>query len=183
MRKVKIIAWNRLAIAVRNCTIVAMAKARKAIKQASAATISNKTARRDYDIKHSYTAGVMLTGAETKSLRTGHGHLKGAFVNIKDHELWLFNATINATNVNRIALPEEQQTKPRKLLVSKKQLAELATAKEQGLTIVPLKILNKTRYIKVEIATAKGLRKYDKRAKLKKRDTDRDTNRALKNFK
>jgi SsrA-binding protein len=154
----------------------------KAKKQENAALITNKTARRDYDIRKTYIAGIVLSGAETKSLRTGHGHLKGAFVNIKDHELWLFNATINATNANRTALPEETQTKARKLLVNSKQLAELATAKEQGLTIIPLKVLTKTRYIKVEIATAKGLRKYDKRQKIKTRDTKLDTARAIKSY-
>jgi SsrA-binding protein len=154
----------------------------KAKKQENAALITNKTARRDYDIHKTYIAGIVLSGAETKSLRTGHGHLKGAFVNIKDHELWLFNATINATNANRTALPEETQTKARKLLVNSKQLAELATAKEQGLTIIPLKVLTKTRYIKVEIATAKGLRKYDKRQKIKTRDTKLDTARAIKSY-
>jgi len=154
----------------------------KAKKQENAALITNKTARRDYDIRKTYIAGIMLSGAETKSLRTGHGHLKGAFVNIKDHELWLFNATINATNANRTALPEETQTRARKLLVNSKQLAELATAKEQGLTIIPLKVLTKTRYIKVEIATAKGLRKYDKRQKIKTRDTKLDTARAIKSY-
>jgi len=154
----------------------------KVKKQVHAALITNKTARRDYDIRKIYIAGIMLSGAETKSLRTGHGHLKGSFVNIKDHELWLFNATINATNANRTALPEETQTRARKLLVNSKQLAELATAKEQGLTIIPLKVLTKTRYIKVEIATAKGLKKYDKRQKIKTRDTKLDTARAIKSY-
>jgi SsrA-binding protein len=151
----------------------------KVKKQPSTGYITNKTARRDYEIKHQYTAGIILSGAETKSIRTGHAHLKGAFVNIKGGELWLYNATINATNANRNALPEDQQTRARKLLVSKKQLLELTSAKDQGLTIIPLKVLTKSRYIKVEIATAKGLKKYDKREKIKKRDTDLDTRRAL----
>lgn len=155
----------------------------KAKKQNNAALITNKTARRDYEIRQTYTAGVVLSGAETKSLRTGHGHLKGAFVNIKDGELWLYNATINATNANRSALPETDQTRARKLLVNKKQLNELTTAKEQGLTVVPLKVLTKSRYIKVEIATAKGLKKYDKREKLKKRDSKLEAARAIKKYK
>lgn len=155
----------------------------KAKKQNNAALITNKSARRDYEIRQTYTAGVVLSGAETKSLRTGHGHLKGAFVNIKDGELWLYNATINATNANRNALPETDQTRARKLLISKKQLNELTTAKEQGLTVVPLKVLTKSRYIKVEIATAKGLKKYDKREKLKKRDSKLEAARAIKKYK
>jgi SsrA-binding protein len=154
-----------------------MAKPKKLVKNA---LITNKTARRDYEIRQSYTAGIVLTGAETKSLRMGHGHLRGAFVNIKDGEPWLFNATVTASNFNRQALPEDKQTRARKLLVNKKQLAELAAAKDQGLTIVPLKVLTKGRFIKVEIATGKGLKKYDKRQVLKKRAEQRDIDRAVK---
>ena len=143
--------------------------------------IVNRQARRDYEIVKTYQAGIMLSGAEVKSLRTGHGHLRGAFVNIKDDELWLFNATINATIQNREVLKDSEQTRARKLLVSKKQIAELKNAKDSGLTIIPLKILNKMNYIKVDIATAKGLKKYDKRSKIKERDTSRDVKRELKN--
>ena len=143
--------------------------------------IVNRQVRRDYEIIKTFQAGIMLSGAEVKSLRTGHGHLRGAFVNIKDNELWLFNATINATIQNREALSDSEQTRPRKLLVSKKQIAELKSAKDSGLTIVPLKFHTKMNYIKLDIATAKGLKKYDKRSKIKERDTNRDANRELKN--
>ena len=149
-------------------------------KKSSTGSIVNRKARHDYEIKQSYEAGIVLSGAETKSLRMGHGHLRGAFVNIKDDELWLFNATITATNSNKNALTEEDQTRPRKLLIKPKELRELILAKEQGLTIIPLKLLTKKRFIKVEIATARGLKKYDKRAKIKQRDTERDINRSLK---
>jgi SsrA-binding protein len=149
-------------------------------KKSSTGSIVNRKARHDYEIKQSYEAGIVLSGAETKSLRMGHGHLRGAFVNIKDDELWLFNATITATNSNKNALTEEDQTRPRKLLIKPKELRELTLAKEQGLTIIPLKLLTKKRFIKVEIATARGLKKYDKRAKIKQRDTERDINRSLK---
>lgn len=149
-------------------------------KQTDSGSILNRQARRDYQINKSYLAGIVLSGAEVKSLRSGHGHLRGAFVNIKDNELWLFNATINATNFNKNVLGETEQTRPRKLLVNTKELSELASAKDQGLTIIPLKLTTKTRYIKLELATAKGLKKYDKRAKIKKRDSDREVNRTLK---
>lgn len=152
----------------------------KSKKAAKPAQIVNSQARRDYELKQTYQAGIALSGAEVKSLRTGHGHLRGAFVNIKDGELWLYNATVNATNANRAALSETAQTRARKLLVKKRELAELATAKEQGLTIIPLKLHTNGHFIKVDIATAKGLRKYDKRQKLKKRDEIRDIQRATK---
>ena len=158
------------------CTILGMSK--KPASKSSA--IVNRQARRDYEVVKIYQAGIVLSGAEVKSLRTGHGHLRGAFVNIKDGELWLFNATINPTIQNREALQPSDQTRPRKLLVSKKQINELTSAKDSGLTIVPLKLHNKMNYIKLEIATAKGLKKYDKRQILKKRAETRDINRELK---
>ena len=142
--------------------------------------IVNKQARRDYQLTNTYLAGLVLSGAEVKSLRTGHGHLRGAFVNIKDGELWLFNATINATNANKNSLSESDQTRARKLLVKKKELQELQRAKDQGLTIIPIKLLTKNHFIKVEIAIGKGLKKYDKRQKIKTRDTGRDVARDLK---
>lgn len=142
-------------------------------------SIVNKRARFDYELKDSIIAGIVLTGAETKSLRMGHGHLRGAFANIKDGELWLYNSTINATNLNRKHLTPETESRGRKLLVKKKQLAELIAAKDQGLTIIPVRILTKGNFIKVEIAVGRGMKKYDKRDKIKKRDTDRDTARAM----
>lgn len=152
-------------------------------KKQQSTSIVNKRARFDYELKQNITAGIVLTGAETKSLRLGHGHLKGAFANIKDGELWLFNATITPTKTNASSFSEESQTRARKLLVSKKELGLLQSAKEQGLTIVPVKMLTRSRFIKIEIATAKGLKKYDKRHKIKERDESRNVARELKGYK
>ena len=149
-------------------------------KAKTTSSIVNKRARHDYEIKDTYDAGIVLSGAEVKSLRLGHGHLRGAYVNIKDDELWLFNSTITPTKTNQNAFDENRQTAPRKLLVNKKELHELADAKEQGLTIIPLKILTAKKFIKVQIATARGLKKYDKRQKIKQRDTQRDLDRLVK---
>jgi SsrA-binding protein len=142
--------------------------------------IANRRARHDYAIKQTYEAGMVLSGPEVKSLRMGRGNLTGAFVTIKGDELWLNNATINPTVTNQSGFSEDTKTQPRKLLVKAKELKELAEAKEQGLTIIPLKILTKKRFIKVEIATAKGLKKYDKREKIKQRDTTRDIERIIR---
>lgn len=152
----------------------------KAKKAAQAKTISNARARFDYELKDTFMAGLVLSGAETKSLRMGRGHLKGAFVNIKDGELWLNNATITPLITNANHLLPESQTRARKLLVKKRELAQLQAAKDQGLTIVPTKILTRGRYIKIEIATAKGKKKYDKREVIKQRDTNRDIMREIK---
>ena len=147
-------------------------------KVAQSTQVINKQARRDYDLIKTYHAGLVLTGAEVKSLRQGHGHLRGAFINIKDGEVWLFNAMINPTTANKTVLTETMQTRMRKLLLSRKEIVELTSAKEQNLSIVPVKILTGGRFIKIEIATAKGLKKFDKREKIKKRDTERDNART-----
>jgi len=141
--------------------------------------IQNRRARFDYDLGDLITAGLVLNGRETKSLRMGHGHLRGAYVTVKDGELWLINATITGFSGGK--LEESEQTRPRKLLVKKKELQKLIAEKKQGRTIVPLELLTKSRYIKVKIAVGKGKRRQDKREKIKKRDQDRDTARSLHN--
>jgi len=152
--------------------------ARKAAKQTPAKTIDNRRARYDYELKEVFQAGLVLSGAEVKSLRMGRGQLRGAYVTLKDGEAWLLGATIQPMQTNAAHLSEEDQTRTRKLLLSKRELAALHEAKNQGLTIVPLKLLNRKRFIKVEIATARGKRKYDKRENIKKRDQERDAKRA-----
>ncbi len=153
-------------------------------KKKSQATklISNRRARHDYDLGDSLVVGIALSGAEVKSLRRGHGHIRGSYVNVKDSakggELWLFNATV--TGENAIPIPEDQQTRSRKLLAKRKQIDELIAAKQQGQTIVPLELLTGGRYVKVRIAAGRGLKKYDKRELIKKRDQDRDNDQQLK---
>ncbi|MBA3758197.1 SsrA-binding protein SmpB [Candidatus Saccharibacteria bacterium] len=141
-------------------------------------SIQNRRARHDYALDDSMLVGIALTGGETKSLRRGQGHIKGAYVTIKDGELWLFNATITGDNAIRIA--EDEKTRTRKLLAKRKEIDKLAAAKQQGLTIVPLEILTRGRYIKLRIAAGRGQRKFDKRQALKKRDEERTMRAAAK---
>lgn len=144
-----------------------MAKKKKpATKQ-----ISNRRARFDYELDDGLVVGMALTGAETKSLRRGHGHIRGAYVTIKDNELWLINATI--TGDAGIKIPEEEQTRTRKLLAKKREIADLKAAKDQGKTIVPLEILTGGRHVKLRIAPGRGKKHYDKRHALKARDDER----------
>ncbi len=133
--------------------------------------IQNRRARFDYDLGDGLVVGISLTGAETKSLRRGNGHLRGAYVQIKDGELWLFNATI--TGDTSIRIKDEDQTRSRKLLAKKREIEALQTAKQQGRTIVPLEMLTRGRYVKLRIAAGKGKKKYDKRQALKRRDQER----------
>ncbi len=138
-------------------------------------SISNRRARFDYELKDTLIAGVQLTGAETRAIRQGQADLKGAFVTIKDGELWLTNVTVSGSNMAPI--DEADKTRSRKLLARKKEIKQFIDSKEQGMTIVPLEILNSGKYIKVRIAKGVGKKLYDKRATLKERDASRNIQR------
>lgn len=146
-------------------------------KRPGTGKIINRRARFDYELGDSLLVGVVLTGREVKSLRTGHGQLRGAYVTDKEGELWLINATINSTNTFRIE--ESEQTRSRKLLAKRKQIDAMVAAKHQGRTIVPIEFLTKGRHIKLKIAIGKGKKRYDKRQTLKARDSQRDIARNL----
>ncbi|MCX6725316.1 MAG: SsrA-binding protein SmpB [Candidatus Saccharibacteria bacterium] len=140
--------------------------------------ITNRRARHDYELDDSIVVGISLTGAETKALRMGHGQLRGAYVTVKDEEIFLINATINGTS--GIPIDVDTQTRSRKLLANRKEIDKLIAAKHQGRTIVPLEILTQGRYIKVRISAGKGKKTYDKRQSLKKRDETRSIHAVLK---
>lgn len=152
-----------------------MAKKKKAPQ---AKRITNRRARFDYELGDSLTAGLELTGAEVKSLRMGHGQLRGAYVTVKDDQLWLLGAAINGTS--GVPIDEQTQTRTRRLLAKRREIDALIDAKQQGRTIVPLELLTQGRYIKLRIAVGKGKKLYDKRQTLKKRDESRAINAALK---
>jgi SsrA-binding protein len=137
--------------------------------------IVNRRARYDYELGDSLVVGIVLSGKETKALRTGHGQLRGAYVTIKDGELWLLNATVTSTS--HFSIPEEEQTRTRKLLAKSREIKALINAKEQGRTIVPLEFLTGGRHIKLRIAVGRGKKHYDKRQTIKARDLQRDAQR------
>ncbi|MGI9027880.1 MAG: SsrA-binding protein SmpB [Candidatus Saccharimonadales bacterium] len=147
-------------------------------KKPSVKRITNKRARFDYELGDSIMAGLVLTGAETKALRLGHGHLRGAYVTVRNNELWLLNATI--TGFNGVKLDETEQTRSRKLLLKSREIKGLLEAKKQGKSIIPTELLTQGRYIKIRISTGTGKKHYDKRESLKKRDQQRETNAAIK---
>lgn len=147
-------------------------------KSAPTKRITNRRARHDYELGDSLVVGLELTGGETKALRMGHGQLRGAYVTVKDGELYLINATIAGSTGIRIE--DTDQTRTRKLLAKRREIEALIAAKQQGKTIVPLEILTQGRYIKLRISVGKGKKRYDKRQTLKKRAAARDVNRALK---
>lgn len=147
-------------------------------KPTTTKTIQNRRAHFDYELGDSYLVGIVLNGRETKALRLGHGQLRGSYVNVKDNELWLFNATISSTN--NILLTESEQTQNRKLLAKRKEIDAIIAAKKQGMTIVPLELLTRSRFIKVRISIGRGKKKYDKRQTIKSRDQDRINARELR---
>ncbi|MCA1807633.1 MAG: SsrA-binding protein SmpB [Actinobacteria bacterium] len=151
-----------------------MAKKKPSQKKA----ITNRRARFDYSLEDSLVVGIALTGAETKSLRRGHGQLRGAYVTVKDNELWLINATI--TGDVSILIDESDKTRARKLLAKRKEIDALIAAKQQGRTIVPLEILTQGRYVKLRIAVGKGKKQHDKRETIKRRTQDREARRMMR---
>jgi SsrA-binding protein len=139
-------------------------------------TIQNRRAHHDYELGDSLVVGLELTGAETKAHAQGLG--LGAYVTVKDDELYLINATISGTS--GIPISESDQTRARKLLAKRREIAALIAGKQQGKTIVPLEILTGGRYIKLRISVGRGKKRYDKRQTLKARDDARRAQAAIK---
>ena len=140
---------------------------------------NNSKAHFDYEILGKFNAGIELMGTEVKSVRAGKVSLRGAFVVVRGAEAYLIGANIPAFQPKNAPL-EYDATRERKLLLSKKELAELEKAEgTKGLTIVPLSVYNKGRFLKVDIAIARGKKIRDKRQAIKKRDVERDLGRKI----
>ena len=143
--------------------------------------IRNRKVTFNYELLETFEAGVMLRGFEVKSIRAGKGKLDGAYVIVKDGEAFLVGASITAfqpANTPKSYDPE----RPRKLLLSKKQLAKIEQQVDTArLTCVPVSLYNNNGKIKLEIALARGKKKGDKRESIKARDSKRDIERTLKN--
>ncbi|KKQ19772.1 MAG: SsrA-binding protein [Parcubacteria group bacterium GW2011_GWC1_36_9] len=140
----------------------------------------NRKAQFNYEILEKYEAGIELLGVEVKSVRGGQMSLEGAFVIVRGGEAYLINANISPYQVKNT--PKDYDSlRNRRILLTKKEIIELAgSEKNKSLTIVPISVYNKGRKIKVEIALVKGKKKFDKRETLKKRDTDREIRREMK---
>ena len=141
---------------------------------------TNKRAVFDYELQKKYEAGLMLTGAEVKSVKNGHISLKGSFVTMHGGELYLTNANISPYPFAKTAAVYDP-TRSRKLLVRKAEIASLIGKLQiKGLTLVPLRVYTKRRLIKLEFALAQGKKAFDKRASVGKRESDRRIRRALR---
>lgn len=141
---------------------------------------TNKKAFFDYEILKKFEAGISLIGTEVKSIKNGRISLKGAYVIIKDEEVFLIGANVPAYQPKNAPLDYSPE-RSRKLLLKKIEIKKLAgKTKIQGLTLVPLKVYTKTGKIKIEIGLAKVKKKADKREKIKKREAEKEIRRTLK---
>jgi len=141
--------------------------------------IKNKKAHFEYLILESYSAGIVLSGTEIKSLRDGKANLTDSYCAFKSDELFVFNLHIAEYSHGTYANHEPKRE--RKLLLTRRELKKLLTkTKEKGLTIIPLQFyINEKGLAKIDIALAKGKKIYDKRESIKNKDVKRDMDRKL----
>ena len=139
---------------------------------------TNRRARYDFDLLETFEAGIVLSGAEVKSLRAGRASLSEAFARVRGEEVWLEGLHIPPYEA---ADPRGYQpTRPRKLLLHKGQIARLiGKTAEQGLTLVPVKIYFTRGLAKVELGLGKGKRRFEKRRAIAEREHRREMERAM----
>ncbi len=139
----------------------------------------NRKARHDYFIDETYEAGIVLVGSEVKSLRGGRASLKESYARVKNGELFLYNMHI--TPYPFAHHMDIEPTRTRKLLMQKREIKRLiGKTEEKGYSLIPLSIYLTRGIIKVELALAKGKRKYDKRYILKEREMKRELDQLKK---
>ncbi len=145
---------------------------------------TNKKARHDYSIDSVIEAGIILSGPEVKSLRAGKANLRDGYARVNNNEVFLFNVHISPyTHATNTAVVDPMRT--RKLLLHRREIRKLiGKIQEKGFALIPLKIyFIDNGKAKIELGLARGKKLYDKRATLKKKETDRDIERAYKNNK
>jgi SsrA-binding protein len=140
----------------------------------------NKKASHDYFIEEAIEAGMVLTGTEIKSLRTGRATLGDAFATIRNGEMFLHNMHISPFAQGNRSNPDDP-TRARKLLLHKAQITKmLGSVKRDGYTLVPLRVYIKNGFAKCLIGLGRGKKQYDKRESDAKRDSQRDIQRILR---
>jgi SsrA-binding protein len=140
---------------------------------------TNRKAGRDYFLQDRVEAGLVLTGTEIKSIRAGRVNLTDGYVQPREGELWLVN--VHIAPYDPAGRYGHDPNRPRKLLLHGREMDQLAAqVQERGYTLIPTKLYLKDGWAKVEIALARGKRKYDKRQAIAERDAERDIQRALR---
>ncbi|MBN1857532.1 MAG: SsrA-binding protein SmpB [Dehalococcoidia bacterium] len=139
----------------------------------------NRKAYHDYVIEETIEAGLVLKGSEIKSIRDGRVNLRDAYAREEKGELWLFN--VHIAQYDAASYHGHDPERPRKLLLHKKEMENLAAViKQKSLTLVPVRLYIKGGVAKVAIALARGKKQYDKRESIARRDQDRELDRVLK---
>jgi len=140
---------------------------------------TNRRARFDFQIVESYEAGIVLLGSEVKSLRAGRADLKDSYAAVKDGEMWLFALRISPYEFAHEGGHEPER--PRKLLLHRGEIARIgAKLAEKGLTLIPTSLYFKDGKAKVELGLGKGKTRIDKRETIKRRQADREMQRAMR---
>jgi SsrA-binding protein len=143
--------------------------------------ISNRKARYDYHVLDTFECGIVLEGAEVKSIRNGRANLQDGYARVDDGEVWLHGMHVSPYEFSHGTALDP--IRKRKLLLHRRQIHELESATaEKGVTLVPLRVYFKDGRAKVELAIARGKARYDKRHALAERDAKRETERALKGY-
>lgn len=142
----------------------------------------NKKAYRNFELLEKFDAGLELLGTEVKSLRAGTADLDGSYARIRGNECWLVGAKI--AQYQQAGADNYEPIRNRKLLLHKAEIRRITTKLEQrGFTLVPLRIyFNKRGFAKIELALAKGKRKYDKRRTITERDQKKNIDRDMKRY-
>ena len=139
----------------------------------------NKPASYRYHLLERWEAGLVLQGSEVKSLRDGKAQLKDGYAALRDGEVWLYN--VHIAQYPPATTENHEPERPRKLLMHKREIERLiGKTRERGLTLVPTRLYFKGSHAKVEIALARGKDRFDKRESLKRKDQERDVQRALR---
>ena len=142
--------------------------------------ISNRSATYHYAVEQRYTAGMVLTGTEIKSIRQGRVSFNDSYCFFINGELWI--KSLHIAEYSHGTAANHDPTRDRKLLLTKRELRKIESKiKEKGFTLVPLRIfINDAGYAKIEIALARGKKTFDKRDSIKAKDIERDVKRSLK---
>ncbi len=141
----------------------------------------NKRARFDYDILEEFEGGLLLFGYEVKAAKLGNINMQGAFLSIRDNELWLKNMHIGRYKPAGGKPEDYNPTRDRKILVHKKEIKKLiGKHKAEGLTIVPIRVYTKGALVKLSFALARGKKKHEKRESIKKREVEKHIREELK---
>lgn len=139
---------------------------------------TNRRARHDYDIEQTFEAGIKLVGSEVKTLREGKANLQDSYATIRDGEVFVYG--VHIPEYKHASYQNHEPLRPRKLLLHAEEIHKIAVKSEQqGYTLVPLKLYFKANKVKLQLAVARGRKRYDKRQAIAKREAEREMQRRM----